>query len=102
MVKPAPGSRKLNVVGFQQLHEIKQMLFVSNNHVLMKFRGGKTVTLLSNGCIVHQDKRVKRYLEENSTIVGESQISRSKKIVLLEQKYGVENEKSVIVALQFN
>ena len=102
VVKPAPGSRKLNVVGFQQLHEIKQMLFVSNNHVLMKFRGGKTVTLLSNGCIVHQDKRVKRYLEENSTIIGESQISRSKKIVLLEQKYGVENEKSVIVALQFN
>lgn len=102
VVKPAPGSRKLNIVGFQQLHEIEQMLFVSNNHVLMKFRGGKTATLLSNGCIIHQDKRVKRYLEENSTIIGESQISKGKKIVLLEQKYGVEAEKEVVVALQFN
>ena len=75
------------------------MLFVSNNHVLLKFRGGKTVTLLSNGCIIHQEKRVKRYLEENSTIIGESQISKSKKIILLEQTYGLENDKSVIVAL---
>ena len=102
VVKPAPGSRKLNIVGYQQLHEIEQMLFVSNNHVLMKFRGGKTVTLLSNGCIVHQEKRVQRYLEENSTIIGESQINRSKKIILLEQRYGVELEFSVIVALEFN
>ena len=102
VVKPAPGSRKLNIVGFQQQYEIEQMIFVSNNHVLMRFRGGKTVTLLSNGCIVHQDKRVKRYLEENSKIVGESQISLSKKIVLLEQAYGEELEKFRHVALQFN
>ena len=92
MAKPAPGSRKLNIVGFQQLNEIEQMLFVSNNLVLMKFRGGKTVTLYSNGCILHQDKRVKRYLEENSRIVGESQIYRSKKILLIQQEYGEEKD----------
>ena len=53
LVKPAPGSRQVNIVGFQQLHEIEQMLFVSNSHVLIKLRGGKAVTLLSNGCIMH-------------------------------------------------
>ena len=51
VVKPNPGSRKLNIVGFQKLHEIEQMLFISNMHVLLKFRGGMAVTLLANGCI---------------------------------------------------
>jgi len=51
-------------VGYQQLHEIEQMLFVSNNHVLLKFRGGKAVTLLSNGSIISQTERVQRALEE--------------------------------------
>ena len=55
VVKPAPGSRKVNIVGFQQLHEIDQMLFVSNTHVLLKFKGDKAVTLLSNGGI-HQQR----------------------------------------------
>ena len=64
MVKPAPGSRRVNIVGYQQLHEIEQMLFVSNNHVLLKFRGGKAVTLLSNGSIISQTERVQRALEE--------------------------------------
>ena len=58
VVKPAPGSRKVNILGFQQLHEITQMILVSNTHLLMKFRGGKAVTLLSNGCIMTQMKRV--------------------------------------------
>ena len=67
MVKPAPGSRKVNIVGFQQLHEIEQMLFVSNSHVLLKFRGGKAVVLLSNGSIISQrENRVQKFLEENS------------------------------------
>ena len=52
-VKPAPGSRKISIVGFQQLHEIEQMLFVTNTLVLLNFRGGKSVTLLANGSIIH-------------------------------------------------
>ena len=57
VVKPAPGSRKVNIVGFQQLHEIDQMLFVSNTHVLLKFKGDKAVTLLSNGTIHRQQEQ---------------------------------------------
>lgn len=53
VLKPAPGTRKISVVGYQQLHEIEQMLFVSNSHLLLNFRGGKSVTLLSNGSIIH-------------------------------------------------
>ena len=40
----------------------------------MKFKGGKTVTLLSNGCIIHQPNEVKKILDDNSKVVGESQI----------------------------
>ena len=58
VLKPGTGTRKISIVGFQQLHEIEQMLFVANAHVLLKFRGGKAVTLLSNGSIVHQESRV--------------------------------------------
>ncbi len=101
VVKPAPGSRKINIVGYQQLHEIDQMLFVSNNHVLMKFKGGKAVTLLSNGCIIHQTDRVQKVLEDNCRVVGESQVYESKKTVLLEQEYGDTLNKSRFVALQF-
>ena len=53
VLKPAPGTRKISIVGFQQLHEIEQMLFVTNSHVLLNFRGGKTITLLANGSIIH-------------------------------------------------
>ena len=58
VVKPSPGSRKSDIVGFQQIAEIREMLFVSNQHILVRFNGGKTVTLRSNGAIVHQPNRV--------------------------------------------
>ena len=62
------------------------MLFASNNHVLCKFKGGKAVTLLSNGCILYQESRLQRKLDYNSNIVGESVIHNGRKIILLEQK----------------
>lgn len=103
VVKPAPGSRKVSIVGYQQLHEISQMLFVSNSHVLLKFRGDKAVTLLSNGCIHQQPKkRIQRYMEEDSKVVGESQIYRGHKTVLFEQEYGDGGDKERHVALQFD
>ena len=58
VVKPSPGSRKSDIMGFQQISEIDDMLFVSNQHILVRFKGNKTVTLQSNGAIVHQPKRV--------------------------------------------
>jgi hypothetical protein len=102
LVKPATGSRKISIVGFQQLYEIEQMLFVSNVHILLKFRGGKTVTLLSNGCIIHQTDRVQRLLDTKSKVIGESQIYKGVKTVLLEQAYGDTVELVRLVALQFD
>ena len=58
VINPAPGSRRVNIVGYQQLYEIEQMLFVTNTHVLLKLRGGKAVTLMLNGSILPQDFRV--------------------------------------------
>lgn len=101
VVKPAPGSRRVNIVGYQQLHEIEQMLFVSNTHVLLRLRGGKTVTIMANGSIVPQLPRVQKLLEENSRVVGESQIYNGRKTVLLEQKYGDSAKQIRYVALLF-
>ena len=48
------------------------MLFVSNSHVLLKLRGGKSVTLLSNGSVIYQQKRVQDYFERAEKVIGES------------------------------
>jgi hypothetical protein len=71
-------------------------------HILLKFRGGKTVTLLSNGCIIHQTDRVQRLLDTKSKVIGESQIYKGVKTVLLEQAYGDTVELVRLVALQFD
>ena len=102
MLKPAPGSRKISIVGFQQLNEVEQMLFVSNQHVFIKFRGGKIVTLLSNGSIIHQDDLIQALLEKSTRFLGESQIFKGKKFLLLEEDYGEDARQEVrYVALQF-
>ena len=51
IVGPAPGSRRINIVGYHQLYEIENMLFVSNVHILIKLRGGKAVTIMLNGSV---------------------------------------------------
>ena len=53
LVKPAPGSRKINIMSFKFSHSIEKMMFVSNNHILCKFHGGQSVTMLSNGSVIH-------------------------------------------------
>ena len=76
------------------------MLFVSNMHVLMKFKGGKVVTLLANGSMIDQGKTEQSYLEgESHEIVGESHIYKEKKTVLVEIDQGEDSE---FVVLQFD
>ena len=89
VTKPAPGSRKVSIVGFQQLFEIEQMHFVSNTHILIKFRGGKTVTLLANGSILHQERALQHRLEEAEKVIGESQVYRGHKTLLFQGSYGL-------------
>ena len=78
------------------------MLFVTNNHILLKFRGGKAVTLLSNGNIVSQRATVQKILDEQSIVVGESQIIDGQKTILLEQLQVKNLEKTRHVALRFD
>ena len=99
VLKPAPGSRKMSIVGFQQLHEIEQMLFVSNMYVLVKFRGGKSATLMLNGSIIHQESRIKDLLDNSEKVIGESQVFRGKKTVLFEDEFGENNEQVRHIAL---
>ena len=94
VVKPSPGSRKSDIVGFQQINEMQDMLFVSNQHILVRFNGGKTVTLRSNGAIVHQSARVQDLLDkENAIIVCESQVEFGKKFLVLYDK----DDKDIVV-----
>ena len=67
-VRPSPGSRKTDIMGFQQINEINQMFFVSNQHILVRFKGNKTVVLQSNGAIVPQlERRIQKNLDQEKT-----------------------------------
>ena len=57
MVKPSPGSRKLDLVPYSQIPDIKEMVFVSNNHVLIVFKTGAGIHFDSNGDVLHQIDR---------------------------------------------
>ena len=52
VMKPAPGTRRTDIMAFNFIPEIEKMTFVSNYHVLVKFKYGKTVTFEANGEIV--------------------------------------------------
>ena len=77
------------------------MLFVSNNHILLKLRGGKTITLLPNGSIVHQESKIQEMLEDSEYVIGESQMYRGRKTLLFEDQYGDSNEHLQHVTMQF-
>ena len=78
------------------------MLFVTNSHVLVNFRGGKTITLLANGSIIHQESRIQDNLEKSERVIGESQLYMGKKTVLLEDEFGENNEYIRHIALRFS
>ena len=61
------------------------MFFVSNVHILVRFRGNKTVILQSNGAIVRQTSRnVQSQLDDKaSQIVGQSFVEFGKKFVAI-------------------
>ena len=78
------------------------MLFVSNNHILCKFRGGQSATMLSNGSIVLQKDQVADHLGIKSVIVGESALQQGKKkLVLLEKSHGEMPETKSYILVNF-
>ena len=63
VVSPSPGSRSLNTVSHQHVSEIEEFLFVTELHVLVKFRSGKMVVFHVDGSIVFgQPREVEEHL----------------------------------------
>ena len=69
IIKPSPGSRKTDIVSTKQIPDIEDMFFVSNNHVLVKFKYGKAVLCMSNGSVIDiKDDRLRgEFFECNNT-----------------------------------
>ena len=51
IIKPSPGSRKQDIISGKQIPDVEDMFFVSNHHVLVKFKYGKSVLFESNGSV---------------------------------------------------
>ena len=78
------------------------MLFVSDSHILLKFKGGKAVIIQINGIVAPQDAKVQEHLDESIEVICQSNICNGKKFLLLKRLYGGENsEKERYVCLRF-
>ena len=90
IVKPSPGSRKTDIVSGKQIPDIEEMFFVSNNHVLVKFKYGKTVLCMSNGSVIDiKDDRLRGEFFENDhcgKIKGQSVLYEDKKYLSYVQR----------------
>ena len=83
IVKPSPGSRKSDIVPTQQIPEIRNMFFVSNSHIAVKFHSGKFVHFDSNGSIVHQTDDFTTELDSDAYHIGESELVDGKKYLTM-------------------
>ena len=93
----------ISIMGFKFLHGIEKMLFISNEHVLCKFRDGQTVSLNSNGNIKHQNEEVQELFDRRSRIVASQDIEDNNKLVLLEQyDGGPESNLLRYISVRFN
>ena len=87
VVSPSPGSRSLNTVSHQHVSEIEEFLFVTELHMLVKFRFGKLVVFHVDGSIVFdQPREVQEHLESSSTIVAQSALNQGLKFVAIDNK----------------
>ena len=60
------------------------MYFVSNQHILVRFKDSKTVTLRSNGTIINQHQRVQEILDnQNASIVAATNVEFGKMYLTL-------------------
>ena len=60
------------------------MYFVSNQHILVRFKDSKTVTLRSNGTIVNQIQRVQEILDnKNTSVVAATNVEFGKMFLTL-------------------
>ena len=40
LVKPSPGTKYLNTVSYQQIFDVEDIFFVTNDHIMIKFNYG--------------------------------------------------------------
>ena len=78
VIKPSPDSKQSELTGFQFLQQTKEMIFVSNKHVLVRFESGKIVIFEPNGTIVNQDEKVQKVLDQVTVIEGSSFVVNEK------------------------
>ena len=55
IIKPSPGSRKTHLIRSLSQHMVKEMRFVTNNHILVQF-DGNSVPVKQDGLISEEDR----------------------------------------------
>lgn len=66
VVKPSPGSRKLDFIPYDLIPEITNIVFITNNNVLVRFKTGKIAHFMSNGMVIDLVDRIQEYFMYNN------------------------------------
>ena len=81
--------------------EIESILFVTNQHLLIKFKSGKTIVFLINGIVVPQKEAIQRYFD-TSPIVSQSFVNNGRKTILLRKRHSSQDYfRNQYICIQF-
>ena len=81
LVRPAPGNRRTDVIPTKQISDIEDMLFVSNEHILVQFKNKAFVTFNADGTVQEQNEEVRQHLDNEATKLAESALENDNKYV---------------------
>ena len=81
LIRPAPGSRRTTFIPDNQIADIEDMSFVSNEHILVQFKNKSFVTFKSDGTVVEQPEKVKQHLRHDAKKMTESELENDTKYI---------------------
>ena len=73
-VKHSPGTRKMDLISHSLSLQVRDMRFISDDHVLLQFKKNFALTMSSNGIVTDQpDPKIMKVLSDPEiSIVNES------------------------------
>ena len=74
LVKPSPGHRRTDLLSTAQFHELQNMYYVSNEHVILKLNSGNSLTFNINGQCVTQAPKVQYILDSNYKVMSKKHL----------------------------
>ena len=74
LIKPSPSHRRTDLLSSAQFHEVDNMYYVSNMHVVLKLHSGTSLCFNVNGQSVTQKPSVQKILDGNYQVMSKKHL----------------------------